>query len=78
MSSATHKLGWYGGGGWEWGRARRDFTQQEAGLAWELGFKVRTVELKGFLLGGRIGYRFNGTRELRDQRFVAEIGIGAW
>lgn len=78
MSSATRKVGLYGGGEWEWARERDDFEWREPGLAWEIGFKVRTVETKNVLWSGRIGYRFNGTQEIRDQRFVAEFGIGAW
>lgn len=85
MSSATRKLGWYGGGGWEWNRGDDFHVKDEGasaatrhGVAWEIGFKARAVEAKGLLLSGRIGYRFQGVQRVFDQRFVAEVGVGAW
>lgn len=78
LPSSTRKVGWYGGGGWEWARDRDDFDLRSHGLAWEFGFKVRATETRGFLWSGRIGYRFNGTERIRDQRFIAEVGVGAW
>ena len=80
MPSASGKVGWYGGGGWEWDRDknRSDFETTDRGIAWEFGFKLRTVSTRGLLWSGRFGYRFNGTTDIRDQRFVAEAGVGAF
>jgi hypothetical protein len=80
MPSASRKAGWYGGGGWEWDRDkdRTDFETTQPGIAWEFGFKMRTMPTAGLLWSARLGYRFNGTSKIRDQRFVAEFGVGAW
>ena len=75
MGSATRSVGWYAAGGREW---NGDYSWDTSRFAWELGFKVRMPPRNGFYPAVRIGYRFNGTRAITNQRFLIEFGTGVW